>query len=378
MTKMTPERECTDGMERGSASTTSEFAAQCWDQSNWKGNNSRPDESNLTTIDLGDYDIYNPRGGNRDIRQGNRDLNDGNRDLHDGNRGLQNAEDKINKVVDQLLDGNYDTNKLVKQLQRSDKSLDGAGGDYKDAIKKLGATSTTENLDDLVDGRRDVLDADKKVEKAIRQLQAGDENGAIKSLLQSLGKIDSAQDEFRDAKTDKDGRYPRRGMMRDRDDDDRRGGKENTDDFRPGNRTSRRDDDGRVHDHMYRDRDLMYTGGTPDFDESGGHYRDDYDHGRTDTGMWDSNGQDTVLNVRNPLGENDQIIWHSGDLTPSRIRLSNPIGGGGTTIDLDQLTRTGDQIASVVDPAHILPNASDMRDPVKLFKKIHDPLGIFG
>ena len=323
---MNQERDCTDGIERGSTSTTSEFAAQCWDQTNWRGNNSKPDEANLTTIDLGDYDIYNSRGGNRDVRQGNRDLND-------GNRGLQNAEDKINRVVDQLLDGNYDTNKLVRELQRSDRSLDGAGGDYKDAIKKLGATSTTENLDDLVDGRRDVLDADKKVEKAIRQLQAGDENGAIKSLLQSLGKIDSAQDEFRDAKTDKDERHPRRGMMRDRDDDDRRGGKENTDDFRPGNRTGRRDDDGRMHDHMYRGRDRMYTGGTPDFD----------------------------------YGVNIPFDDPNGRIEP--IFIPN--------IDLGQVLSQGDQISKVVDPLGLFPKPSDLTDPKKVIKKTLDPLGLF-
>lgn len=189
---MTTEREAFDVAESGFSSATSESALQAWDSSNWRGNNPREDESKLTFIDMGDNDIYNSR-------RGNRDLNSGNTDLH-------RAENKISRVVDQLLDGNFDTEKLVKELQNSDASLHGASGNFKDAIKHLGASATTENLDDMVDGRRDVMDADKKVERAIQQLMAGDENGAIKSLLQSIREIDSAQRNFSDSRTDEDER----------------------------------------------------------------------------------------------------------------------------------------------------------------------------
>lgn len=244
---MTTEREAFDVVESSSSSATTDFAVQAWDSSNWRGNNPRADESKLTFIDMGDNDIYNSRRGNRELRNGNSDL--------------QSAENRINRVVDQLLDGNYDTNKLVKELQRSDNSLDGASSDYKNAIKHLGVSSTKENLDDMVDGRRDVMDADKKVEKAIKQLRDGDENGAIRSLLQSLGEIDSAQRNFSDSRTDQDERHHGIGHRPGHGDDCKDGanmamGKENTDDFRPGNRRQGGRGDGRVHDHMYRDSTL--------------------------------------------------------------------------------------------------------------------------
>jgi hypothetical protein len=223
---MTSERDCTETRENVSTSATSEVAAQAWDKSMWQGNAKCGNDSNLTHVDMGYNDIYNS--------------NRGNHELNAGNRGLQTAENTINRTVDQLLDGNYDTNKIIKQLQGTDKGLSEATGDYKDAIKHLGASSTSENLDDLLDGRRDVMKADDKVGKAIEQLKNGDEAGAIKSLLQSLGKIDKAQDEFADAKTDENPRrQPHHGNLRDRQGDE--------DDYR------RASNDGRVHDHMYRD-----------------------------------------------------------------------------------------------------------------------------
>ncbi len=403
---MTTERNSIEQVESSSVSATSDFAAQAWDSSNWRGNNPRADESKLTFIDLGNNDIYNSRRGNRE--------------LNDGNSGLQSAENRISRVVDKLLDGDYDTSKLVKELQRSDKTLDGATGDYGDAVKHLGASATTENLDDLVDGRRNVMDADKKVEKAIKQLKDGDENGAIKSLLQSLGEIDSAQKDFKDARTDDDERSARRGNPRDRGhghgDDDckdgdggKNGGKENTDDFRPGNRTSRRDNDERVHDHMYRggrqgdDRDhLVWAGGTPDFDETGGRgiqnddgygipFDDEYawgtgagyrarnsynnDYGRTDSGMWGSGDRDSSsFAIPNPFGGTDRIQF--GDSGPSRITIGGPFGGR-TTVDLDQLAEAGDKVAKVIDPIGFFPTPSEAKDPGKLVKAILDPFDFF-
>ncbi len=168
---MTSERDCTEARETFSTSATSDVAAQAWDKSMWQGNAKCGNDSDLTHVDMGYSDIYNSNNSNR-----------GNHELNAGNRGLQTAENTINRTVDQLLDGNYDTNKIIKQLQGTDKGLSEATGDYKDAIKHLGASSTRENLDDLLDGRRDVMKADDKVGKAIEQLRNGDEAGAIKSL----------------------------------------------------------------------------------------------------------------------------------------------------------------------------------------------------
>lgn len=373
---MTTERESFDVVERGSSGATQEVAIQAWDSSNWRGNNPRTDEGKLTFVDMGSNDIYNTRRGNRDINNGNSDL--------------QSAENRISRVVDQLLDGNYDSNKLVKELQRSDNSLDGATSDFKNGIKRLGASSTVENLDDMVDGRRDVIDADKKVENAIKQLRNGDENGAIKSLLQSLGEIDSAQQNFRDSKTDQDER-PRSGPRDNghgngnghghgdgqglnhghgddcKDGDFQRGGKENTNDYRPGNRSN----DGLVYDHMYRDEDRMWAGGTPDFDETGG--------GGFDIPFDDPRGVqlDPVeyiwgtgagyrardrYNNDNDYGRTHRDMWGSGDLNPP---------------SLDDILRTGDQVSQIADPLGLFPRPSDVTDPKKVVRRAIDPLGIF-
>lgn len=298
---MTTERESFDVAERGSSSATSEFAVQAWDSSNWRGNNPRSDESKLTFIDMGDNDIYNSR-------QGNRELNDGKSDL-------LRAENRISRVVDRLLDGNYDTNKLLKDLQKSDDSLDGASGDYKNAIKHLGASATTENLDDMVDGRRDVRDADKKVEQAIKQLKNGDERGAIKSLLQSLGEIDSAQRNFSDSRTGEDERH--------------------------------------VHDHMYRDEDRVHAGGSPNFNEMTGRY---------ENGSSINQGQD---------------LWGTGEGYRAREHYNNDHGHARTDSGMWS-GGNFDQAHRVADPLGLFPKPSDLKDPNKVIKKALDPLGRFG
>ena len=278
---MNTERETFFTAEQQVSSATTDCAVQAWDRSNWCGNNRRADESKLSFVDMGDNDIYNSSRGNGELNNGNRDL--------------QNAENRINRVVNQLLDGDYDTDRLVRELHRSDNSLDSAGKEFKDAIKHSGASVSLENLDDMVDGRRDVRDADKKVEKAIRQLKAGDENGAIQSLLQSLGEIDSAQKNFRDSRTDND--YP----------------------------PERDPHDGRRFNHMYPSNN-QYSRGWPAFD-------------RLNSYTGDEQPQFQLPDLESALRSGDQIS-----------RIADPLGIFPKPSDLSDPNKV---IKKVLDPLNI-------------------------
>ena len=370
---MTSERDCTETRENVSTSATSEVAAQAWDKSNWRGNSKCHEDNDQTHVDMGDNDIYN--------------TNRGNHELGAGNSGVQTAENTINRTVDQLMDGNYDTNKIIKQLQGTDKDLSKATGDYKDAIKHLGASSTTEDLDDMVDGRRDVMGADGKVGKAIEQLKKGDEAGAIKSLLQSLGKIDKAQGEFADAETCEDPRSDQRGDQHgDQHHGNRRVRDEDAVNDREGNRLSFSPDGQRMHNHMYRDFDGGMTyGENYSVKDRGDFFNTNYrnglgskDYGRTDSGMWGSgdNGDTQSFQVPNPFGGTDTIEWNSDDLSVSKIRVNGPFGGS-ATIDVDELNRFGDKVSKVVDPLGVFPTPSELSSPKKLVKKVLDPFHLF-
>ncbi|HNB24545.1 MAG TPA: hypothetical protein PKZ32_19145, partial [Candidatus Melainabacteria bacterium] len=185
--------------------------------------------------------------------------------------------------------------RLVRELHRSDNSLDSAGKEFKDAIKHSGASVSLENLDDMVDGRRDVRDADKKVEKAIRQLKAGDENGAIQSLLQSLGEIDSAQKNFRDSRTDND--YP----------------------------PERDPHDGRRFNHMYPSNN-QYSRGWPAFD-------------RLNSYTGDEQSQFQLPDLESALRSGDQIS-----------RIADPLGIFPKPSDLSDPNKV---IKKVLDPLNI-------------------------
>lgn len=278
---MNTERETFFTAEHEVSSATADCAVQAWDRTNWRGNNRRADESKLSFVDMGDNDIYNSSRGNCELNNGNRDL--------------QNAENRINRVVNQLLDGDYDTDRLVRELHRSDNSLDSAGREFKDAIKHSGASVSLENLDDMVDGRRDVRDADKKVERAIRQLEAGDENGAIQSLLQSLGEIDSAQKNFRDSRTDND--YP----------------------------PERDPHDGRRFNHMYPSNN-QYSRGWPAFD-------------RLNSYTGDEQSQFQLPDLESALRSGDQIS-----------RIADPLGIFPKPSDLSDPNKV---IKKVLDPLNI-------------------------
>ena len=384
---MNTERDCTEVKERSTTtSTSSDIASQAWDKSQCTSTAKQSSDTTQTHLDCGNNDIYN--------------TNKGNAELGTANKGLQCAENDINHTLNQIMDGNYDSSKVQSQLDTAWNHLFDSSDQSHDAIKHLGASSSERDINDMVGGRRDTVSARQEVSKAEVALQSGDEAGAIKSLLQSLGKIDGAQSDFSDVSAAKNSG---KNNECDTNQSDRQSSSQNSSQessqnsggerFRPyfPNRGLRpvmngtgeaNQDDGSV------------LGGNSNFGQSGFRHNDMY------RGYNSSTGGDFYGTSYNPSensyqAQSDYSGGQSNQFDPfalpeyiyNQLTGANQNNGGDSNSQgqfqppiptIAQLNQIGDTVAGVVDPGHILPTPSDLSDPGKLAKKILDPLGIFG
>lgn len=340
-------------------SLTQDVAAQAWDKSNFRGVCSRGDKD-VSCVDFGNEDIYNPRRGNHE--------------LNAGNNNLTAAENGINRVVDKIMSGNYDTRSLVAQLNKTGDRIDDGVDNYRDGIRDLAAGTKMSDLKDLADGRSDAMVAGRSVDKAIDYLKHGNEALAVRELMNSLYKIDAAKNDVAEGR-DGDDRHTSHGRGNDRDRDHgydrgRDHGYDRDDDngYHRGGRNDRGyTNDGRMRDHMYdlpNDRVQLdpaeFVGGLFGNLHGRGRSGDGYNNG---AGNYDRYASGNGLGQLNPFDPNSVENF-----------VSNQTG-----IDVRGLTQTGDQISRIVDPIGVLPRPSELTDPGKFIGRVlRGPLDLFG
>lgn len=202
--------------------TQQDLAAQAYDRSvvlsNRSGNscaNKEPDSIDFSKS----CDIYHGKGG---------------KELREGRGDIEKADRSIDNAIDKIMDGNYDKDDLIKQLQGSVHGLKDGAQDLKKGIKDLGSKLDEDDLGNLVQGRRDVKSGTRDIEEAIKKLRAGDEDGALAALFDGQDSIDKGEHEV-------DRGMHRRGRprMRPKDDD---GCDDNGDGTKPVNNSDKKDD----------------------------------------------------------------------------------------------------------------------------------------